>query len=207
MAHPALERLGLVPARRLAATGAVAEPWSVRSLAGCLVELSGRGPASGFTPAFALVWDAQRRGEPAAWVTAGPGTFFPPDAAGCGVDLAALTVVRAPGRRRALRVGDILARSGGFGLVVLDLGRTAVPPADQARLAGLADRHRVAVVCLTRKDAHAPSLGPRVSVRAEATWEPAGAGRFRYRIRAVKDRRQPAGWARSEICRGPDGLR
>ncbi len=196
----------MVPARRLA-RDPPRDAWALGALAGRLAELSGPGGGSCLSPAFALVWDAQRQGEPAAWIATAGGTFFPPDAADVGVDLAALAVVRAPDARRALRAAGRLVQSGGFGLVVLDLGRAPVPVPDQARLAGLADRHRVAGVCLTRKSPEAPSLGPRVSVRAEAVWERAGPGRFRCRVQTLKDRLGPAGRASAEVLRGPDGLR
>jgi recombination protein RecA len=74
----------------------VPRAWSYRACAGRLIELSGTRAAPLLTLAFALVCDAQRAGEPVAWVQ-GPGTtFFPPDAAHNGVDLKSLVVVRLP---------------------------------------------------------------------------------------------------------------
>ncbi|MHB8767074.1 MAG: recombinase A, partial [Deferrisomatales bacterium] len=177
-----------------------------------LVELSAAGASAALTLAFALVLDAQRRGEPAAWIAPGGSAFYPPDAAEGGVDLAALAVVRTADLRQALRAADHLARSGAFGLVVLDLGEAAeLPLPAQTRLAGLAARHDAVLLFLTRKGAHRPSLGSLVSLRAEAGRErdpsPPGAGGFRCGLRALKDKRRGPGWAHEEPCRGPDGLR
>jgi hypothetical protein len=44
-----------------------------------------------------------------------------------GVDLAALVVVRVPKADAIARAGEKLLRSGGFGLVVLDLGLADIP--------------------------------------------------------------------------------
>jgi hypothetical protein len=74
----------------------VPQAWSYRACAGRLIELSGTRAAPLLTLAFALVLDAQRAGEPVAWVQRTGSTFFPPDAARNGVDLQSLVVVRLP---------------------------------------------------------------------------------------------------------------
>ena len=133
--HPAIVRLRVpteVPADAptgmpdgASAMAPIARPvWSSAELSGRLCELStvGSAPAA-LTAAFGLVLDAQRAGEPTAWVTTTADTFFPPDVAASGVDLTALIVVRVPDTRTAGRAADRLLRAGAFGLVVLDLGR------------------------------------------------------------------------------------
>src|SRR3972149_1334507 len=118
-------------------------------------------------PAPGLLRGAQRQGEPAAWITREESTFYPPDMAEGGVDLDALVVVRVPGSLAVARAADRLVRSGGFGLVVLDLGVNAeIPTPLQSRLAGLAQKHHTALLCLTEKSSGAPSLGSLVSLRA-----------------------------------------
>ncbi len=97
-------------------------PWTRAALAGGVAEISSANGGGTLSLAMALVLDAQREGEPVAWVAAGEGTFFPPDAAAAGVDLGALPVVLAPAVAEALRAADLLLRSGAFGLVILDLG-------------------------------------------------------------------------------------
>src|SRR5262245_19192061 len=54
-------------------------------LAGRLVELSGVGPVAALSAAIGLVLEAQEQGEPAAWITLPPSTFYPPDLADSGV--------------------------------------------------------------------------------------------------------------------------
>jgi recombination protein RecA len=205
--HPAIVRLR-VPDET--ADAAPTPPlWSRAELSGRLCELSTAGSApAALTAAFALVLDAQHAGEPTAWITATTDTFFPPDVAASGVDLAALIVVRVPDLRSAGRAADRLLRSGGFGLVVLDLGRGAVLATGlQGRLARLAAKHAAAVVCLTEKDSAAPSLGSLVSLRAEAHRHRQGPDRFACGVTILKDKRRGPGRTHREVYRGPDGLR
>jgi recombination protein RecA len=164
--------------------------------------------SAALTAAAGLVWKAQHAGEPAAWVSARPSLFFPPDLAAGGIDLAALVVVRAPNASSAARAADKLLRSGAFGLVVLDLGaHAAVPSPLLGRLLALAQKHHAAVVFLTEKAADAPSLAPIVSLRVAASRSNAGAGRFACTIAATKDKRRAPGWTLEETFRGPPGLR
>ncbi len=194
--------------------------WRLAALAGRLAELSSREGAAGLTLAFSLVLDAQRAGEPVGWLTVDESGFFPPDAARGGVDLDALVVVRLPAAHQLPRAAEHLARSGAFGLLVLDLGKAArVPVAMQMRLLGLAREHGSAVLFLTRKREDDASIGSLVSLRAEARQAPAagparagedarraGVGAFTCTARVLKDKRGGPGWRHVEVCRGPDGL-
>lgn len=172
-------------------------------LAGRLVEITGEeGHAAVTTAAMLAVRDAHQRGEPAAWILGGEDEFFPPDAAACGVDLAALAVVRAGETRDALRAADLLLRSGAFGLVVLDFeAKARLPLAAQSRLAALARRHDAAVLCLRAHTALA-------SLRLAARRRRAGRrGRFALEIEILKDKRGAPGSRRKEIVHAPPGLR
>ena len=217
---PALRWAGETPSGAPAgglAAGVPLRSWRVAALAGRLAELSSGAGAAGLTLAFSLVLDAQRAGEPVGWLTADESAFFPPDAARGGVDLEALVVVRLPAVDQLPRAAEHLARSGAFGLLVLDLGGSArVPVPMQIRLLGLARQHESVVLFLTRGGA---SLGSLVSLRAEARREPAarpgpagegagraGAGVFTCTVRVLKDKRGGPGWKHVEVCRGPDGL-
>ncbi len=179
--------------------------FSLETLLGRFVELSG-GRASGvLSAAFGLVLEAQQRGEIVAWVSLPHGTFFPPDVHDVGVDLDTLVVVRVPDAAAAGRAADQLLRSGGFGLVVLDLaghvGDTRLPAPLQSRLGGLAQKHDAALVVLTGKAAERASLGALVSLRAEARREGQSCV-----VQALKDKRHGPSEARRETCRLPDGL-
>jgi hypothetical protein len=101
-------------------------------------------------------------------------SFYPPDFAQAGVELAALVVVRlaASGSHDLVRAAEVLLRSGALGLVVIDL-TGGVPKGElswQARLSGLARRHASRVVFLTSSGSDASSLGPLVSLRVEPRW-------------------------------------
>ncbi len=182
--------------------------WSAERLAGRLIELCGVGAAASLTAAIQLVLDAQRGAEPVAWVTLPHSTFYPPDVHDAGVDLEALAIVRAPSSQEAARAADRLLRSGAFGLVVLDLGKSArIPIAMQGRLVGLAQKHDSAIVCITEKSAEAPSLGSMVSLRAEVVRDSLDGARFRCQVKVLKDKRRGPGWSHTEVRRGPAGLR
>ena len=185
------------------AAPASAPRWALPELCGRLVELCGSGAP--FSLAMALVRDAQVRGEPAAWVTSQDRSFYPPDAQDCGVDLAALPVVRVPAEATA-RAADALLRSGAFGLAVVDLGATPLPAPLQSRLLSLARLHQSAVVFLTERPADTPSLGPLISLRAEAVRARSPEG-FSCALRVLKDKQRPPVWTHVEVCRGPPGLR
>ncbi|MGM0558565.1 MAG: recombinase A [Myxococcota bacterium] len=182
--------------------------WSLAELSGRIVELSGDPANSLLTVSMGLVLEAQRAGEPVAWVAADEATFFPPDAADHGVDLAALPVVRVAGARKAGRAADKLLRSGAFGLVIIDLPEQAsLPTPLMRRLQTLAEEHDSALLCLTRKPEGAPSLGSFVSLRGIARRERVGDDRFKCRVDIVRDKRRAPGWSWEEECCGPPGLR
>jgi len=202
--------------------------WGLPTFRGRLSELSG-GPASAvLSLTFRLVLEAQKLGEPVAWATSRASCFFPPDVAASGIDLGALALLRLPGPRHLPRAADALLRSGGFGLVVLDLGchRELSLPV-QSRLAGLANRHRTALLCLTEKPMQQGSLGPLVSLHIEArhlgkSGDEEGEVRHSCAARVLKDKRgsslhgpwihqggaeKSENWLHRELCRGPYGLR
>ena len=182
--------------------------WTNGALSGCLAELSGTGASPSLTLAFSLVHQVQQQGEPAAWITRAESTFFPPDAAEGGIDLAALPVVRLAGQRQCLRAAEQLVRSGAFGLLVIDLGGCLdLPLAAQTRLAGQALAHGTLILCLTTKTEDEPSLGSLVSVRAHARRIRRGDGRFVCQVHVLKDKRRGPGWSDEVWCRGPDGVR
>lgn len=196
----------------------VATLWSLSSLRGRLVELSARGASATLTTSIELVLEAQLAGEPAAWIMLDAGSFYPPDVANSGVDLAALVVIRVHDATGAARAAERTLRSGAFGLVVLDLSvatdttaassaRLDISMAHQGRLVSLAQAHDAAVVVLTEKPADAASLGSLVSLHAEALRERAGgpAAGFELTVRALKDKRRGPGWAKKTKAHGPSG--
>jgi recombination protein RecA len=193
--------------RRQAPPSADARRWSRVALSGRLTEISAWGGGAALTLAVELVLSAQREGEPSAWITTIEDTFYPPDAARNGVDLDALLVVRCPAARAMGAAADKLARSGAFGLIVIDLGERgdlAVPT--QSRLVSLAQKHDCAVVCLTKKTPEMPSLGSLVALRVQAEYEPLPDGRFVCGVHALKDKQRGPGWSEEVVRHGPPGL-
>lgn len=194
------------PAQKLRLVVPAGSPWNLTEVAGRLVEVSSSTASAALTLTFALVREAQEHGEPVGWVTSTETFFYPPDAARCGTDLAALVVVRLAERQSISRAGEKLLRSGGFGIIVLDLGAADIPMPLQTRLTGLAHRHHTALVCLTQKAAAAFSLGSLVSLRAHAGKKRAVDNRFACALRVLKDKRRGPTWNYEEFYTGPAGL-
>lgn len=190
--------------------------FGLAALRGRFVELSARGATATMTAAIGLVLEAQQTGEPVAWIMGPSGSFYPPDVADSGVDLAALVIVRVPELAVASRAAERLLRSGAFGLVVLDLhrqdrprqgsGEVEIPMAHQGRLVTLAQAHDAAVVCLTEKGEDSASIGSLVSLRAEALRAGTlGGGGFEVKLRVLKDKRRGPGSTIAFKARGPAG--
>lgn len=195
--------------------------WGLAALRGRLVELSARGATATLTAAIEIVLEAQTASEPVAWIMLASGSFYPPDVADSGVDLAALVVIRAHDATGAARAAERVLRSGAFGLVVMDLGaahdpraqrgprgeRGEISMAHQGRLVTLAQAHDAAIVCITDKTEDTASLGSLVSLRAEALRvRGATRGDFELTVRALKDKRRGPGWTRTRKVRGPAGF-
>ncbi len=179
-------------------------PWRLEHLAGRITELKGNAASASLSMAMGLVLEAQKAGQPSAWIDTGHGSFFPPDAQALGIDLAALPVLRVGGARAAARVADKLLRSGAFGLLVTDMGaNAAIEMPLQSRLLGLAREHGSALLFLTETS----SLGPLVSTRLLATRGPRTGPGFECRLETLKDKATGPGWSYLEIHRGPPGLR
>lgn len=209
------------------------QAWSIGGMAGRVVELTaGEAGSAVTTAALELVRQAQLEGEPAAWVCGVEGAFYPPDARRVGIDLGALPVVRLERSEQMGRAADRLVRSGGFGLLVLDLrgapAHSGLAEGLQRRLLMHAEAEDVAVVLLTEQVGRGGSeLGSTVSCRIEASRRRRGPvssgdedsgrdrdreggrgdGLFECRLEALSDARFGPGWELREVVDGPPGLR
>ena len=182
--------------------------WRLEQAFGRFVEISGDGDSAALSVALGWVLAAQRLGEPVLWVAVENSTYFPPDFAKSGVDLEALPTALAPDRDAAIRIADLALRSGGLGVLFLDLTEVpSLPQSAQSRLAGLARQRNSALVALTRKGLDAPSLGPLVSFRVTTRRRRTGVDHFLWEVEAVKDKRGQLGWQAQGARRGVDGLR
>ena len=181
--------------------------WRPAELAGRLCELAADPHGAHLTLACAMIRAYQGAAEPVAWVTTTRDTFFPPDVARGGVDLAALPVVTVPDLHAVATAADRLTRSGAFGLVVLELGaRLAIPAPFLGRLARLARRHDSALLCLTTP-APGATLGSLIALRGRAFRDATPqAGHLRCGIHVSKDRQRGPGRALAASYRAPHGL-
>jgi recombination protein RecA len=180
--------------------------WSLTKVAGRLVEISSSAASAALTITFALIREAQERGEAVGWATSTKSFFYPPDVARNGIDLNALVVVRLSDAETIARAGEKLLHSGGFGVVVLDLGDADISMPLQTRLTGLAHRHHTALICLTEKADAAFSLSSLVSLRAHAEKKRAADNRFACALHILKDKRHGPTWHYEAFYAGPIGL-
>lgn len=197
---------------------------------GRLIELSGDRSTAHLSAAVACLRHAQVHGETTAWVQPAGGPLFPPDLHDSGIDLGALLVVHVPpsaGAHGLPKATELLLRSGGFGLVVMDLSglRPSGDAAWQGRLLGLAREHNAWLLMLSERGplapprtrtrahqsnqtTHAPhaSLGPLVSLCLSPTRTRQAPGRFTLTPVVRKDKSGSLGALYPETRRGPWGL-
>lgn len=184
-------------------------PLAARIPPGRLVEITAGHPTSAqTTTAVTCLLNAQARGETAAWVQARGGSLYPPDLDDSGVDLDALVVVHVPaaaGPHGPFKAAEILLRSGGFGMVVVDCGKSPIPTelSWQSRLLALAREHASSVLLLTPANA---SLGSLIAFRIEPRRVRVGNGRFAIEHLVHKDKMGTLASLALDHHRGPAGL-
>jgi len=130
-----ISHLPIVPASQLldrgtfeTEKGSSGDFWNIHYLAGGITELV--GPQGLLTLSSELLRTVQQEQQLAAWISAHGDSFYPPDFADNGIDLASLPVVFARSNRRAFRSAEVLLRSGAFRLIIIDM---AAVPADPER--------------------------------------------------------------------------
>jgi len=159
-----------------------------------LIELSGKHACARTTTAVFCVIEAQAQGELVAWVQPKDGALFPPDLQAAGVDLESFIAIHVPlhgGPFALIRAAEWLARSGGFGLTVIDLTEASPPGASvnwQGRLQALLRQHDGRVLLLTSNAHEEPSSGPLVGLRVEPRRGPLQDERFELRTEVLKDK-------------------
>jgi recombination protein RecA len=140
------------------------------------------------------VIQAQIRGELVAWVQPKDGALFPPDLDAAGVDLDSFIAIHVPnhaGPFALVRVAEWLARSGAFGLTVIDLTDALLPGSSvnwQGRLQGLLRQHDGRILLLTSNAYEEPSSGPLVGLRVEPRRGPLYSDRFEVHTHVLKDK-------------------
>jgi len=159
-----------------------------------LIEISGEHASARTTAAVSCVVEAQAQAELVAWVQPKDGALFPPDLDVAGVDLDSFVVIHVPHRAgpfALVRATEWLARSGAFGLMVIDL-TDALPPGSsinwQGRLRARLRQYDGRIVLLTSNAHEDPSSGPLVGLRVEARRGPLHADRFEVHTHILKNK-------------------
>lgn len=178
-----------------------------QGLRGRLVEVRTGGASAALSAVVEVIWQAQRAGEPAAWVHGGTPAVHVTDLRSYGVDPQALAVVRLWKEVDALRAAERLLRSGGFGVVVIDLIQgQSLGSAEAGRLARLAETHDAAVILLVQQGVSI-AAGSLISLRAQVHRQRIADGRFERRIEIQRDKRTGSTAVESDEVEGPDGVR
>jgi hypothetical protein len=179
--------------------------WQLENLIGILAEVSEETACGAVSFVTEIVLEAQARNEPVAWVAGISSIWYPPDLSDRGVDLSAVAVIRAGGEEESLTASEWLVRSGALGLVIVDADAGWKPSdASLGRIQKLAERNQCAVVFLTRKRPHEPSLGSRISLRGCISRT--GTEAFHIAITTVKDKRSNSSSRQSRHYHGPSGM-
>jgi len=171
-----------------------------------VLELS--GPPSCGKLGLALLWLAAASSGGLVAVVDLEGTFYPPAAAICGLDLERVVVVRPPDRRGAGEAVSLLLNSAGFDAILWPLPwRARSFGLDAARLATLANRARTTLLALVTDGRRVvpgagmrdgerlfPSADARLRVTAwEWLWHDGELAGARPRVRAERLRGALAG--------------
>lgn len=179
--------------------------WGFDNLVGILAEISEEAPSGAVSIAAGIIAQAQIQNEPVAWIAGTESIFYPPDLHHRGIDLRAVSVIRAGGEPESLTAAEWLIRSGAFGMVVVDFpGEGNVSDASLGRILKVAERTRCAVLFLTRKSPRDPSLGSRISLRGCVTRS--GVGPILVHLETVKDKRSNSSLRHSRQYHGPSGM-
>jgi recombination protein RecA len=179
--------------------------WRFENLVGILSEVSEETACGALSFVTEVILDAQGRKELVAWVAGESSTWYPPDLANRGVDLAAVAVIRAGGQEESLTAAEWLVRSGAWGLVIVDAdGEWKVSDSSLGRIQKLAERCQCAVVFLTRKAPGVPSLGSRISLRGCVSRN--GPEQFHISIMTARDKRSNSSSRQGRQYHGPTGM-
>ncbi len=181
-----LTHLGLRRGSEIAPPATRSACWSLAALVGRLSLFCGPGRVSAVAT---MVAAAQAKSEPCAWVVESGFEPFAPDLAATGVALDSLVFLRLHGQQKLARAADLLARSGGLGLVVID-AFCAPPKAMLRRLAGHAQDHEMAIIVLAKQPSYDPSVSFVVRLQPRTA--------SRLMVEALRDRRHPTLWQKSE---------
>ena len=181
--------------------------WTLATMSGAMIELSGDQRSGKTTLAARLTVDAQRNHDVVAWIIQEDFFFFPPDMEAAGVDLDGLIVIRLPQLRNMLKAADQLLRSKGFGLIVIDVGRQRfISDKIQARFVSMAAKSGTTILFLTTKPRINPSLGSMISFHGHVSRYRRAEGNFSCEIEVKKDKRRGPCWSYEEECLSQGGL-
>jgi hypothetical protein len=180
------------------------------------------GPPSCGKLGLALLWLAAASQGGTIAVVDLAGTFYPPAAAACGLDLSRLVVVRPPDRRGAGEAISLLVGSAGFDAVLWPLTWQSRPSGlDAARLSTLASRSQTTLLGLVTDGRRSvaggedggrlfPSADARLRVSAwEWLWRDGELVGVHPRVRAERLRGAMAGqeWQLHLEWHGPEAAR
>ncbi len=172
---------------------------------GSLTEICGPASSGRTSLLLSILASAQMRQEVCAVVDTCD-AFDPASASEAGIDLGRLLWIRCGGdAERALKATDLLVQSGGFGLIVMDLGDTPVRTARRISLASWfrlrrAVEHTSTILLVIEQHAHAGTCASLILETAGegVSWSGApGCSQLLRGLRVSVARRKPLRAARA----------
>ena len=185
--------------------------FDLAGLAGMVTEFSGWNQSACISLATPLIRECQAADKLCAWIvpegTEGASLFFPPDFRDAGIDCAELPIIWSEDAMDSFGIAEKLLRSGGFGMLVLDLSRNSrLRGQSLGRIHAVAQRSGSLVLCFTRKPRGRASLDPLVFFHLHVAVEKKGADTWEVFAHVLKDKRAVTGRSLRWVYEAPLGL-
>jgi recombination protein RecA len=187
------------------------QSFDMAGLSGRVVEFSSWHQPACVSLSALFILECQKLKRGRAWIVPGnsadASVFYPPDIISAGIDCSSLPILKAESAVDGFGLTERLLRSGGFGIVVLDLyAEKNQKRYSLGRLHNIAQRHDGLVLCLTRSQPGHPSLDPMVFVHVHVSVQSIGRNRNRLSAVIQKDKTGSPGKCLEWIYESPPGL-
>jgi recombination protein RecA len=185
--------------------------FDLTGLAGKVVEFSGWNQSACLSLTIPLILECQSGNKECAWILPssehGGSLFFPPDFAEAGIACSRIPIVRSKNAQDSFAIAEKLVRSGGFGLVVLDLTEgKRVRASTIGRINSMTQRFKTLALCLTRNPPGHPSLDPMISIHIHISVFAAPGRNCTVKATVQKDKTQAPGLNMKWLYETPIGL-
>ena len=185
--------------------------FNLPGLSGMVVEFSGWNQSACISLSIPLIQECQLAGKICAWIVPcsveRASLFFPPDFAESGINCSEIPILWCKNAMDGFGIAEKLLRSGGFGMLVLDLTESRrIRSNTMGRIHNMAQRFGSLVLCLTRKPQGEPSLDPMIFVHVHVEARKKNTDVYEVMATIQKDKAQAPGKTMSWVYDAPPGL-